>query len=391
MDLFLLTLPWTAVAVYLVLMVRVPRRLPPPLPWDGRSAPRVSIIIPARDEERNIQPLLTSLARTRYPDFEIIVVDDESRDATAELVGRAVSGNARGLRLVEGEAPPKGWFGKPWACHQGARVAKGDVLLFTDADTHHHPDLLNQTVQTLLREEAHVLTIVGKQIMDSFWESLLQPQFFSLLAFRFPRSGAPKNQNRWRNAIANGQYLLFRREVYEALGGHEAVKGEVVEDMRLAHLLVQGGRRLVVREAPGLQTRMYDSLGGLVEGWSKNITTGALQTVPRGFLHIILPLSFLVGFTLWLLPPLVLGWALLSQSGGLALTFGATTTAFAVLFWALVTGFMGANPLYGLLFPLGSLLTSYIFVLSWMRGSRIRWKGRAYIMPREARQGRRAP
>lgn len=387
MDLFLLTLPWLLVAVYLVVMVRVPRKLPPSSPWEAGAAPPVSIIVPARNEEANIGALLTSLAETRYPDFEIIVVDDESSDGTKGLVDRASPGRARGLRLLEGKPPPPGWFGKPWACHQGAQEAQGDLLLFTDADTVHHPELLSQTVQGLLREEADALTIIGRQIMGSFWERLLQPQFFALLAFRFPRTGTPKKPKRWKDAIANGQYLLFHREVYDVLGGHEAVKGEVVEDMRLAHLLVQTGQRLVVREARGLSTRMYHSLGGLVEGWSKNVTTGALQTVPRRLLHIVLPLSFLLGFSLWLLPPLVLGWALATKAGGTALAFGATTTGFGVLFWGLATGFMGGNPLYGVLFPLGSLLSAYIFLVSWVRGTRIRWKGREYEMSTEARRG----
>jgi chlorobactene glucosyltransferase len=389
MDLFLLTLPWLLVATYTALMVRVPRRLPPASSWADGSAPPVSIIVPARNEEGNIGALLKSLSETQYPDFEIIIVDDESQDGTGEEVRQSAKGEARALRLIHGQPPPSGWFGKPWACHQGAVEATGDILLFTDADTVHHPELLSQTVQGLLSEEADVLTVLGRQIMGSFWERLLQPQFFALLSFRFPRAGSPKKPERWRDAIANGQYLLFHREVYDALGGHGAVKGEVVEDMRLAQLLVQGGQRLVVMEGPGLRTRMYDSLGGLVEGWSKNVTTGALQAVPKWLLHLILPLSFLVGFTLWLFPTLVLSWALVTHTGGLPLAFGAIITGFGVLFWSFFTGFMGANPLYGFLFPLGSLASAYIFLLSWVRGSRIRWKGREYEMSPDARKGGR--
>jgi hypothetical protein len=105
-------------------------------------------------------------------------------------------------------------------------------------------------------------------------------------------------------------------------------------------------------------------------------------------LALILPLSFLTGFLLWLLPPLVLGWALLTGSGGLVLAFGASTVLFGVLFWGLATWFMGASPLYGLAYPLGSLVSAYIFVLSWIRGGRIRWKGREYEMDRGTPLGR---
>lgn len=388
MELVLLCIPWLLVAAYLILAVRVPKRLLPPSPWVGEKAQSVSIIVPARNEEDNIRLLLDSLAQARYPEFEVIVVDDQSQDETQRRVREADAGNALRVLAVEGESPPPGWFGKPWACHQGAGRAQGDLLLFTDADTIHHPDLLQQAVQTLLEEKADALTVVGEQVMGSFWERLLQPQFFALLAFRFPRAGTPRRPHRWRHAIANGQYLLFRREVYDGVGGHEAVRGEVVEDMRMAQLLVRSGKKLVVREGRGLRTRMYRSLRGLVEGWSKNIATGALQAVAPWLLSIILPLSFLTGFILWLLPPLVLGWALLTGAGGLALAFGASTVLFGVLFWGLAAGFMGASPLYGLAYPLGSVVSAYIFVRSWVRGGRIRWKGREYEMARGTRLGR---
>lgn len=378
MELLLLTLPWTLVALYTVVMVRLPPRLPPPVLWDDRDPPSVSIIVPARNEERNIGKLLHSLAETEYPDFEVIVVDDESEDRTRDRVGEAPPGNARRIHLVDGTPPSTGWLGKPWACCQGALEARGDLLLFTDADTLHARELLSQAVGALLDEQADVLTVVGEQVMGSFWERLLQPQFFTLLAFRFPRAGTLRGPERWRGAIANGQYLLFHRQVYEALGGHEAVRGEVVEDMRLAHLLARSGKRLVVRKGVGLRTRMYDSLGSLVEGWAKNITTGALQTVPGWFRPLILPVSFLTGFILWLLPLLILAWALITHQGGLALGVGISATAFGVLFWGLASWFMGASPLYGFAFPLGSVMLTYIFFLSWARGRSIRWKGREY-------------
>jgi len=389
MVLLLLCLPWIFVGLFMALVVRIPPKLPPLEEWGEEGAPSVSVIIPARNEEANLPNLLSSLAATRYPDFEIIVVDDESQDRTRELAEGVKPGHAREILLIPGTPPPEGWFGKPWACHQGSEVAQGDLLLFTDADTVHGADLLGKAVQGLLREEADALTVLGRQVMESFWERLLQPQFFMLLAFRFPRTGVPKKPKQWKEAIANGQYILFHREVYDALGGHEAVKGEVVEDMRLAQLLVQAGQRLVVRDGQGLQTRMYRSLGGLVEGWSKNVTTGALQTTPGWFLGLVLPLSFLLGFILWLLPPGVLVWAVIAGGGGLPFAFGAIITGFSVLFWGLASAIMRGNPLYGFLYPAGSLLSAYIFLRSWIRGNRIQWKGREYTLTREARRGRR--
>ncbi len=400
MDLLLLCLPWMMLGLFAFLFVRLPRDLPAAGPGErgegregvkggsgeGKEWPLVSVIIPARDEEENIEACVSSLAVSRYPDFEIILVDDGSRDRTAEIVRSLPRGNARRILLIQGGPLPEGWFGKPWACHQGAGHATGDLLLFTDADTVHHPALLARAVHGLLAEEAHALTLLGQQVMDTFWEQLLQPQFFMLLAFRFPRVGAVRKPGQWRHAIANGQYMLFRRRVYEALGGHRAVAGEVVEDMRLAQLLALGGWRLVVRSGQGLRTRMYRSLGGLVEGWSKNTATGALQTTAGWFRPLVLPLSLLAGAMLFLVPPGVLAWALVSGTGGLPLLWGALTTGFGVLFWSLASWVMKGNPLFGFLFPLGNAVSGFIMVQSWLRGGHIQWKGRDYRMSSEARR-----
>jgi len=338
----------------------------------------------------NLPPLLESLAETRYPHFEILVVDDGSEDRTGEVVLNAKPGNAERIKLIPGDPLPEGWFGKPWACHQGAMEARGEILLFTDADTLHDPFLLSRAVAGLGWENADVVTVIGHQVMGSFWERLLQPQFFALLAFRFPRAGSPSKPGRWRHAIANGQYLLFRKDVYQTLGGHESVKGEVVEDMRLAQLLVAGGWKLVVREGRGLKTRMYRSLGGLVEGWSKNITIGALETSGGWLRPVILPLAFLVGALLWILPPAVLCWSLLGGVRGLPFEFGLVTWASGVLFWGTLTAVMRENPLYGFLYPVGSVMAGYIFLLSWVRGDRVRWRGRRYIVSPEVRRGIRS-
>jgi chlorobactene glucosyltransferase len=387
MDLVLLLLPWMALGLFAIAVVRLPRPLPPlPVPAP-HLRPSLSVIVPARDEEDNITSCVGSLAASEYPDFEILVVDDQSEDRTAERVESLARGNASEIRVVPGRPRPPGWFGKPWACWQGAGEARGELLLFVDADTIHGPDLMARAVAELFESGADTLTLIGRQLMESFWERLLQPQFFMLLAFRFPRTRTPRKPRQWRHAIANGQYLLFHRKTYDELGGHEAVAGEVVEDMRLAQLLVRGGWTLVIRGADSFQTRMYTSLGDLVQGWGKNIATGALQATHRLLQPVILPLSLLGGTVLWLVPPVVLLWSLLTGNGGLALRWSAAATGFGVAFWGLASGVMKGNPLYGFFFPLGSVISAYIFIRSWARGSRIEWKGRSYEMSMEARKG----
>ena len=203
--------------------------------------------------DQNIGRLLASLARTEYPDFEVLVVDDESEDRTAAMVEEADTGRARAIRLIRGKPLPEGWFGKPWACYQGAREARGDLLLFTDADTVHSPDLLARAVAALTLGEAHVFSLVGRQVMGSFWERLLQPQFFILLAFRFPRTGTPRRPARWRHAIANGQYLLSwghfgQKETPDAFWGPRDV---AVDDNGHVYVADTGNKRIVVFDTEG--------------------------------------------------------------------------------------------------------------------------------------------
>jgi hypothetical protein len=201
-----------------------------------------------------------------------------------------------------------------------------------------------------------------------------------LLAGRYPRTDRIKEARQWRHAIANGQYLLFRREVYQSMDGHKAVAHEVVEDLRLAQILVKGGWRLSVRQDHGLQTRMYRSLSGLIEGWSKNVVTAARQTTARWMLPVILPLSFVLGVLLWLLPPAMLVLSLLTGTRALAFSWSALTTGLSLFVWTQASLRMRGNPLTGLLFPLGAAFGLFIFARSWIRGTEIRWKGREYRM-----------
>jgi hypothetical protein len=242
-------------------------------------------------------------------------------------------------------------------------------------------------VAALEQERADALTLVGRQGMESFWEQLLQPQFFLLLVARYPRVGETKTPNQWRDAIANGQFIMVTRDAYQEVGGHGAVAGEVVEDLRFAQVLVRSGLKLVVRETRGLYTRMYRSLGGLVEGWSKNVATAALQTTARWLAPVILPLSALTSVVLWVAPPVALAWALGTGTGGLLLQWALLSTSLSLYIWGGTSDKMEGNPLFGFLYPLGAGVALYIVMKSWLRGSRIRWKGREYQMSRAVRAG----
>ncbi len=410
-------LPWILLGIFMAFFIREPRPLPPAgagalpgaggppgagAPWgtgDEALPPLVSVIVPARNEARNIVPCLESLVRQDHPRFEVVVVDDRSEDATAERARAVPRGNAQVLRVVEGSDLPEGWFGKPWACRQGADAAAGEILLFTDADTTHGPDLLTRALAAMEEDRADVLSLLGDQEMGTFAERLVQPQVFALLGLRFHRLDRVVTPGRWTDAIANGQYILVRKPAYTSIGGHDAVRGEVVEDLRLAQELVRAGHRLSLRLArDAFSTRMYTSLQEVVNGWTKNVAVGARQSSGR-LAPLALPglLLFLAG--VWLVPPAAF---LVSAVGALLLGSGTTPwTSLPFLAWggaaafctvaiqAGVYGRFGVSPAMALLHPLGALVMAVIVVRSWIRGEgRIEWKGRRYsggeVVPVEA-------
>jgi len=389
-----LALPWLAILLYARFVTRIPSELPasPVASAPDGDQPFVSVIVPARNEAVNIVNCVSSLTRSTYPDFEIIVVDDRSDDATGELARSVAAGNARAIRVVDGAELPEGWLGKPWACHQGAALATGDLLLFTDADTTHGAPLLARAVAALREEEVDLLTVLGRQLMESFWERLIQPHVFFLMLLRFPDFERAARGGRWRDAIANGQFMLFPRSSYDALGGHEVVWDEVAEDLALAQTVKRTGLRLRIRSAEGdLSTRMYRSLAHLVEGWSKNIVTGGLQSFPPWMRPAIPTVSFVIGIILWIVPPIFfIGSAVLvmltSEGSGLGsrlaaqtvLLSSATVVGLSVVTWCWFTAKMRAPAIYGVLYPLAAAVTGYIFLRSWIRGRNVEWKGRRY-------------
>ena len=269
-------LPWLAPFAGLARLARHRPNLSDVPPIAGTP---VTIVIPARNEAGTIETVVRSILASAYRPFELIVVDDRSTDGTAVIVERLAADEPR-LRLVHGEALPDGWYGKPWACAQGAKAGSGALLLFTDADTRHEPELLGRAVAALERQRADLVTVSPHQRCVTFWERLIMPQIWLLLGLRYH----PRRVNRGtreRDVIANGQFILTTREAYEAVGTHAAVRHEVAEDLALAQAYLRHGRRLHFAFAERLmETRMYQSLPQLVEGWSKNIYLGGRRSFP---------------------------------------------------------------------------------------------------------------
>lgn len=227
------------------------------------SAPDVSVIIPARNEEACLAACLRTLAGQHGVSYEIIVVDDHSTDATRALA------ESFPVRLITADPLPPGWSGKCNAAWSGARIAEGKWLLFTDADTKHGPESIAEGLSEARQYEADLLSYSPRQEVHSFAERALMPVIFAELATTFPPKDVCDPNS--PAAAANGQYLLIRREVYDAIGGHAAVAGAILEDVALARLVKAAGCRLRFRTSSVVSTRMYRSFGAMWEGWTKNL------------------------------------------------------------------------------------------------------------------------
>lgn len=367
-----LSLLWLAPSGTILLLAQ---RRPSLAAVPARSGPRVSIIIPARNEAENIGPCLASLRQSSYDRLEIVVVDDRSTDDTASLAEAAAADDTR-VRVIRGAELPAGWYGKPWACLQGFEAATGDILVFTDADTRHSAELLGHAVGAYLADSAGLLTVVTGQDCLTFWERVVMPQFWLPLGLRFHplRVNAAR---RPRDVIANGQFIMVSREAYLAAGTHEAVRDQVAEDLALAQAFHAGGRRVRMWWADDLiRTRMYTGLAHLVEGWSKNLFLGARASFPEEpLLRAVAPLLVMLGMAFWLVPPLAM-----AATGGVS--WAVWAFVFGSAFWALISHGMGIPAWYGLLHPLGAAVASGIVIRSIVRGGRrVEWRGRVYRDP----------
>ncbi len=237
---------------------------------DPEQLPTVSVIIPARDEEPNIESCLDGLLGSHYPAdrLQIIVVDDQSSDRTPEIVA-ALAARHPNLRLIHGQPLPAGWSGKAHSCHQGAGQATGEWLVFLDADTYAKPDLLPVALSSAVRRRFDILSIIPFQILGSLQERLWLPGVFLGFAsfIDFGRVNDPDDPF----ALANGQFLLFQKEAYRRIGGHAAIKQELNDDLAFARLAKQQGLRFHCLFGEQLvETRMYRNLKQVWKGFSRN-------------------------------------------------------------------------------------------------------------------------
>ncbi len=340
------------------------------------TAPLVSILVPARNEAANIEKCVASLLAQDYPNFEILVLDDNSEDTTPALVTRLIAENPTcRLSLLHGEALPDGWYGKNFACHQLAQAAKGAFLLFTDADTSHQPIALRAAVAALQLEKAHFLSVFPRQETVTFAERLVLPLLLVYIYGLLPTWLVSRNLAPAFSA-ASGQFILFERRAYDTIGGHAAVRKEVLEDVRLGQRIKQFGfRQLLPDGREAVTCRMYRNRGEVWRGFSKNLF--AFFNYKISWLALFLGVNLLgfVGPYVWL----GLGW-LTAASMNIEwfwLPLGQVGLALILRGWlALRYGFKLVDIF---LYPLSILFMTAIALnsVSW-RYRATEWKGRKY-------------
>jgi chlorobactene glucosyltransferase len=234
------------------------------------STPLVSVLVPARNEEDNIERCISSLIDQKYSNYEILVLNDNSTDNTGVILERLKTKTDK-LRVISGKELPKGWMGKNWACHQLSEVANGEFLLFTDADTKHHPKTINDSVSAMINMDADLLNAFPKQITKTIGEKLIVPiahwSFFSFL----PLAVAHRIKSPVLT-LTIGQFMLFKKESYLKIGGHSAVKGSVLDDVPLGRNIKKNGFKWrLVDGMNRVSCRMYTNFKSAFNGFTRNL------------------------------------------------------------------------------------------------------------------------
>jgi len=347
------------------------------------EAPLVSVLVPARNEALRIGPCASSLARQRYANFEVLVLDDHSDDGTADVLrglGFSEEPAAR-LRILKGAPLPPGWTGKGWACHQLSEAARGEYLLFTDADTEHVPQMLASTVALARETRADLLSAWPRLLAFTWSEKLVLPMIHLALVY-YPHAlwlwlqdhpewlkRVPAHIRRGFGA-ANGQFIFFRKAAYEQIGGHAACRNHMVEDVALGRAAAREGLRLLNCDgSPVCSVRMYTRFSEVWEGFTKNIRAAFESS-------LALYLATGAGFFATFLLPFALVWRVEGAARWLVaaqiVVIYAIRARLAVRF---STSWLGI-----LLHPVAQILTTAIALNSWRcsAGKGVTWKGRRY-------------
>ena len=335
--------------------------------------PFVSVLIPARNEERSIRECVESLLVQDYKKFEVIVLNDNSEDGTG-LILDELRKKYKELKIIDGKPLPAGWSGKNFACHQLYKASKGEYILFTDADTEHFKDSILNSVTRAINRKADLYTLIPKMTLNTFAEKMIMPgiHFTSFTLLPYYLAETLKSP---AFAMGVGPFLLFRREAYETIGGHEALKNDLVEDVRLAKNIKRFGYKVVVNKGLDiLSCRMYQSFKEIWEGFSKNIFPG------MGYSSLTLFSVFFVYLVLFFVPFAGAMVSLVTGNDYLMYNF-LYQVVLLLIMRVIINSSFKLGFISTLLHPAGVLIISMIGFNSWRWnkvGKGSLWKGRTY-------------
>ena len=348
----------------------------PPIP-----APKVSLIVAGKDEEANIESCVRSLLSQEYPDFEVIACNDRSTDRTGEILDRLAAEDGR-LRVIHVRELPAGWKGKNHAMHQAVGLAAGECLFFTDADCRlTSPRTIAVAMRELASRGVGLLSILPNLAMKGFWENAIQPACSGVMMIWF-EPGKVNNPAK-HHAYANGAFILMRRDAYDAVGGHAAIRDALQEDMTLAQRVKRAGLGLAVTRSVGLyDVRMYTTLGQILRGWLR-IFFGSFPSLGRLFppLLLIVMMGLLpyavaaVGLSLAAAGAAPVCWW---RAAGLA---GAGTALLQLSVIFRYYKLIYADPKFFWTYPLGGIIMACILLAAMTKhlpGAKLTWKGTSY-------------
>jgi len=342
--------------------------------------PLISVLIPARNEEHNIRTCLESLQKQDYPSFEILVLDDSSEDNTNAMVSEIAAKDTR-VKLIPGQPLPEGWTGKPFACQQLARKARGSWLLFVDADTVHAPHMLRSVLALAIELKTSLLSGFDRLVADTLPLKVVMPLMYFIMLGWAPLWWI-QSSNKPKPSIAIGQFLLFSREAYWHIGGHEAVKNRIVEDLWLGtEIARRGGRHIAIDLSPVVTCNMYRTLREVWDGLGKSIYA-VIAMAPVGIVALVgIAYLFYIAPFFWLWQGLILG-----QESFLWLGLVITQITIMLFMRWMVDSRFQISGVSMWFHPIGFIF--YVFnvvysALRWLTGAPVTWKERSY--PKESR------
>ncbi len=330
---------------------------PIPRHYFDEQAPEVSICIPARNEAKSIERCVRSAVDQQYPNHHVYVLDDNSTDGTTKILHKLEKSFPNKLSILNGKPKPNDWLGKSWACHQLSQTAEGDIFIFVDADTWMEPKAVAKTVRAMGRDIVDLITLWPRQKLDSFWEKTVIPLvYFALLtllpvryAYRPPKWIPPllKRKLSVHLTAACGQFMAFKKKAYRAIGGHQSVKNNIVEDVELAKNIRKNGYTMKMYHGNNtISCKMYSSSDELWQGFRKNFLAGYGDNI---FVFVMMSLLHIISFIF----PVILLPFLLINGSPLLLTLCLVVIVLMLLQRVIIDKWFNWDLLFGFLHPLG--------------------------------------